>query len=145
MDHVSLAIVHVVVNEPQALNRSEKRKITHFQREQLLIFARVQGRIQYQRPETLPTGLSYLIDTELPVTWRGRSSLCTGSYQSGLFHLSEQGIEPPMTDARIWTDNVVDDTGYEVAVGRTFHQLRQYEKLVHAHILSAVPAQHISS
>src|SRR5437660_1672345 len=105
MDHVSLAIVHVVINEPQALNRSEKRKITHFQREQLLIFAGIQGRIQQQRPVALLTGLSYLVDTELAITGRGRSRLCANSDQSGLLHLSKQGIEPPMTDARIWTDN----------------------------------------
>src|SRR5689334_3117641 len=117
MDNVSLAIVHVVVNEPQTLNRGEKRKITHFQREQPLILARIEGCIHQQRPKALLTGLGYLVDTELAITWRGRSRPRANSDQSSLLHLSKQGIEPPITEARIWTDNVVDDAGYEVAMG----------------------------
>src|SRR5258708_30544579 len=98
MDHVSLAIVHIVVNEPQTLRRIEKRKIAHFQREQLLIFARIQGRIHYQYPIALPTSLGYLVDTKLAITQRGSSPLRTDSYQSALLHLTKQGIYPPITD-----------------------------------------------
>src|SRR5215472_15644207 len=117
MNNVSLAIMHVVVNESQALNRGEKCKITHFQREQLLIITRMQGRIQHQRPKALLTGLGYLVDTELAITRRGRCRLRTDGDKSGLLHLSKQGIEPPVTDACIRTDNVIDDAGYKVAVG----------------------------
>ena len=75
MNKVSLAIVHVVVKEPQPLRRIEKCKIGHFQREQLLIFTRIHGRIRHQRPPALPTGLGYLVDTKLAITWRGGSRL----------------------------------------------------------------------